>query len=185
MSAKVRSKKLIPVALAAATMAGAVVLGSFTPAGAASKVESHCVIRVIGKKASGEFETSEPRCYAKFSDAMANSGVPGAKTLRAGATSREVQAVNGASTSSFFIGVHYDGAGLSGSSMSVTGDDCSGGWLNTASNWSNRISSTSNGCYRIRHFDGAYLTGGWADTTGSGGNVWIDNATESIQYLAG
>lgn len=42
----------------------------------------------------------------------------------------------------FIIGVHYEDHDLQGSSFSVQGDDCSGGWLNVSSNWNDRVSST-------------------------------------------
>jgi hypothetical protein len=175
------SRKLLFVALALAS------LTSFVPSASAAtgKFESHCVVRVTGQKESGELITDEPKCYARFSDAMRATGVEGATTLRAGASSREIQAVNSASTSSYVLATHYDGAGFTGSSTSTVGNDCLGGWLNTSASWSNRISSTSNGlCNRTRHYDYPNLGGGSEDVYGSGGNLWAyNNATESIQYL--
>jgi hypothetical protein len=38
------------------------------------------------------------------------------------------------------------------------GDDCLGGYINLSSTWDYRISSTMNGCYRIRHYDGSDKT---------------------------
>jgi hypothetical protein len=85
--------------------------------------------------------------------------------------------------STFTLATHYDGAGFSGASTSVVGSDCNGGWLNTSSTWDNRISSTKNGCPRVRHFDGDNLTGSSESTTGGGGNLGaLNNRTNSIQY---
>lgn len=175
------SKKLLAAALAVAALAGLTSAAS----AAAAKVESHCVVRVVGQRASGELITEEPRCYARFADAMRATGVPGATTLRAGASSTQIQGVNATTSSTYILATHYDGAGWNGNSTSTVGGDCLGGWLNTSSYWSNRISSTQNGwCYRVRHHDYANLGGGYEETYGGGGSLWgYNNDAESIQYL--
>jgi hypothetical protein len=82
------------------------------------------------------------------------------------------------------IGVHYDGASLTGSSLTVMGADCTGGWLNAPAGWSNRISSTAHGCPRIRHYDGYWLVSPEETTLWPGGNLLaLNNRTSSIQYL--
>jgi hypothetical protein len=82
------------------------------------------------------------------------------------------------------IGVHWDGPGLTGSSFTVIGSSCSGGWLNLNALWTNRVSSTQNYCPVIRHYDGYGLTGSHEDTYAPGGNLgFMNNATNSIQYL--
>ena len=139
-------------------------------------------MRVIGKKSSGELVTSAPECRGTYSGALAAVGVAGADTLQAGATSEELQTF---ATTSSTIGTHYDGFGLTGSSFSVVGSDCSGGWLNLSSTWDNRVSSTANGCPRIRHWDGDNISGAWQETYGGGGNLsTLNNKANSIQYLS-
>ena len=173
--------------LAAVALAGAasslLVLVPLSPAAAAGGRGRHCVADVVDQKASGELVLSEARCHDTFASAMADTGVAGADGLAEGAASADLQAVAAAS-SDFIIGTHYDGAGLTGASFSVVGSDCGGGWLNLSSTWDNRVSSTANGCYRIRHFDGDNLTGASEDILGGGGNLWaLNNRTNSIQYL--
>ena len=87
--------------------------------------------------------------------------------------------------SDFIIGIHYDGLNWTGSTMTVVGSNCSGGWLNVSDAWNNRIRSTQNGCYRIRHFDGYNLTGSFEATFSPGANLtFMDRNTSSIQYLS-
>lgn len=144
-----------------------------SPAAAGPAPERHCVVEVTGQKADGELVTTTPRCYATYEEVRQST--QGSNS--AGTTSAQA-------ASSFILATHYDGASWTGSSTSVTGSDCLGGWLNTSSTWTNRISSTRNGCYRVRHFDGANLTGASEDTVGSGGNLWsLNDRTSSIQYL--
>ncbi len=49
------------------------------------------------------------------------------------------------------LGVHFDGTNGTGSSISVSGGGCTGGHWNTGGSWANRISSSWNGCYKLRH----------------------------------
>lgn len=148
--------------------------------------ESHCVIEVIDQKASGELVTSKLRCYPSFAQAMADASQD---RLRLPADTRGdivftdpgVAAV----VASFTLGVHYDGFGGSGSSVAVVGDSCSGGWWNTGSGWANRISSTYNGCQRLRHYDYPDKGGIWEDTFGAGtiDNLsTVNNMSESVSY---
>jgi hypothetical protein len=141
------------------------------------------VVTVVGQSATGELVTSQPRCFATFADAMSwagvdtegladpsPSGLAAAGRLQMGVTS--------------IIGIHYDGYNWTGASMTVSGTNCGGGWLNVSPAWNDRISSTANGCPRVRHFRDANLSGAWQDTLGSGGNLSVlDNSTTSIQYL--
>jgi hypothetical protein len=148
-------------------------------AGAATaRTEEHCVVRVIDQKSSGEMILSEPACYESFDAAMVSEGV-GAWGDGAAA----LAAIEG--TATFTIGIHYDGADYSGSSTSVVGSDCAGGWLNVSMTWDNRISSTRNGCPRIRHYTGTNLSGIFETTYSPGGNLAVvNNQTSSIQYLS-
>jgi hypothetical protein len=131
--------------------------------------ESHCVVEVIGQRLTGEFLLGPQRCFNHRWEAAA-------------ATSQGV-----VSFSSFVLGVHYDGANGTGSSISVMGSSCTGGWWNTGATWANRISSSYNGCGRLRHYDGPNKTGAWEDTTGVGttDNLGVmNNRTESVAYLS-
>ena len=125
--------------------------------------EEHCAVRVIGTAPSGELRTTAPTCSA----------------TRAGAVRR-----SGATASDFTIGVHFDGPGYTGSSFTVVGADCTGGWLNINAVWTDRVSSTMHGCPQIRHFDGYNLTGTVETTFYPGANLGtLNNRTNSIQYL--
>ena len=138
----------------------------------------HCVVDVTAVASDGAFEVSAPTCYSELAAAMEEVG------LGTGIdTSLEVvAAVTLASTT---IGVHYDGANFTGSSLTISGSNCLGGYLNLAATWDNRISSTiSNFCGRIRHWTGYNTTGSFQDTVPSGNlSSPVNNAASSIQYL--
>jgi hypothetical protein len=140
--------------------------GGSEPVAGAPK-EEHCVVRVIGKAANGELRTTEPVC----------------STTRAGARQRADREL-GVLDSDWAIGIHFDGPAYTGSSFTVVGADCTGGWLNLNSSWINRVSSTMHGCPRIRHFDGYNLVTPAETTLAPGGNLLTNNnKTNSIQYL--
>lgn len=123
-------------------------------------VEKHCIVHVIDRAASGRLRTTEPVCSASRAEAGARAA------------------------SSEMIGVHFEGAGYTGSSFTVVGDDCTGGWLDLNAAWINRVSSTLHGCPRIRHFNGYGLTGTNQTTMAPGANLGaLNNLTNSIQYL--
>lgn len=67
------------------------------------------------------------------------------------------------------------------------GAGCTGGYWNTGLAWANRISSSWNGCYRLRHYDGPNKSGASGDTVGAGSThnvpAAINNKTESVAYL--
>lgn len=151
---------------------------SATPVGAAKL--QHCVVTVTSVAASGEMTTTQPTCFDRFDEAMTFAGLPPALASK---TPAQIAASPQALTT-FTIGTHYDGAGYTGSSITVSGADCNGGWLNLAAAWANRISSTANGCGRIRHYNSNNLTGANESTYAPGNNLTIlDNQTNSIQYL--
>jgi hypothetical protein len=151
---------------AAAALAGAAGTGVLVApaAGAAKAAEEHCVVQVVGQDpTTGELQLSEPAC---------------------GPTRGAAVQASGAAPADFAIGVHFDGPGYTGSSLTVVGADCTGGWLNVPAAWNNRISSTLNGCPRIRHFDGSNLVPPEQTTLAPGGNLLsLNNKTSSIQYL--
>lgn len=169
-------RKTSAFAAAAAIILAIITDGAPASARAAEQPQEHCVIHVVDRTPDGELLVSEPACYATFGEAMRAEGVDAW-----GADAARVDAVTAAT---FTIGTHFDGANFTGSSMSVVGSDCAGGWLNVSASWNNRISSTMNGCPRIRHYSGYNLTGSTQDTYSPGGNLTVlDNQTSSIRYL--
>jgi hypothetical protein len=154
---------------------------------AAASPEVHCLAEVIQQTPDGEFITDAPRCYPTFAEAMLDAS-EGRLTLSANVPGSIVftDQQMAATVSSFTLGIHYDGTNGTGSSVSVLGSSCSGGYWNTGTSWANRISSSYNGCYRLRHYDFPNKGGSFADTTGAGAvhNLpsSMDNKTESVAY---
>jgi hypothetical protein len=157
----VRSKSLLLAVLTLGTV--------LTIAPSAHAAEQHCAARVVDQKASGELVLSPMVCRASRDAALTAIG----------------SSSSGFSTqATFIIGTHFDGPSFTGSSFSVEGSDCNGGWLNLSSSWDNRVSSTLNGCPSVKHYDGDNLSGSSKTTTGSGGNLGtMDNKTQSIKYF--
>lgn len=160
---------------------------SAAPAGAAAPDhQTHCVVEVVAQTADGELLTGPADCYPTFAEAMAVAS--GGRLRLLAATPGSVVLTDEAiaeSVSSFTLGIHYDGASGSGSSISVVGSSCAGGYWNTSSSWSNRITSSWNGCARLRHWDGPSKTGSYQDTSGVGTTdnlTTMDNRTESVSY---
>lgn len=148
--------------------------------------ETHCVVDVVGEKTDGEFIMGEPRCYPTFSQAVADAS-QGAIRIPADSKGDILFEDKGlaAALSSFTLGTHYDGYNGSGSSISVVGSSCSGGYWNTGTSWRNRISSSYNGCGRLRHYDNANKGGSSENTYGAGTTdnlSALDNRTESVSY---
>jgi hypothetical protein len=145
---------------------------------------THCVVEVVGVSSSRELVVSQPVCFETFAEAIGYAS-GGSVTVSAGSESFTNPEV-GALLSTFTLGIHFDGYNGAGSSITVVGDSCIGGYWNTGAAWANRISSSYNGCYRVRHHDLANKGGSYGDTLGAGSthNVpwWIDNRTESVSY---
>lgn len=142
--------------------------------------EEHCVVFVEGQARSGEFLLSEVTCFQDQSSALSFAGTGPALDTAAEARSASGQVA----AMSMTIGIHYDGANLSGSSITVSGANCGGGYLNLSAAWENRISSTLGGCPRVRHWTGANKTGSFQDTLPNGNLVApVNNAASSIQYM--
>jgi hypothetical protein len=149
--------------------------------------ESHCVRVVVGQKADGELILSEARCYGSF--ALAALDVSGGEVLLdPDATGGDLfdGGAEGSSLASFTLGIHFDGYNGSGSSISIVGTGCSGGWWNTGGTWANRISSSKNGCYRLTHYDHSNMGGDSQSTVGGGVthnlSSFMNNKTESVSY---
>jgi hypothetical protein len=154
----------------------------FAHPAAAKPAVTHCVVTVEGAKPSGELVTSAPRCFATIGEALRSAGLP---VVGSGDTPRQMAASGQMATASdYTIGIHYDGFGYTGSSFSVVGSGCIGGYLNMSSAWNNRVSSTWNGCPKIRHWAGVNMTSISESVYSPGGNLTtLNNETSSIQYL--
>jgi hypothetical protein len=137
----------------------AITLCALVPtAGAASpRADQHCVLQVTGKDVkTGELRTGPLQCQVG-----AASQIMSLQTIAA---------------------VHYTGSNFTGSTLSIVGDSCSGGWLNMPNGWQNVISSTSSSCYTV-HWDLYYLVGDSFATLNPGGNLGpLDNRTNSASY---
>jgi hypothetical protein len=166
------TEELVPssrlLVLAAAAGIGVVALSA--PATAAPP-EQHCVVDVVGQEPDGQLVLSEERCYRSFDQAQADAAVP------PGGDS--VMALSGGT-----LGVHYDGSNFTGSSITVSGTSCSGGYTNLTTTWRNRVSSTMNGCPVVRFFDGINLTGASETMLASGNLIYMNNKSDSIQYTS-
>lgn len=136
--------------------------------------ETHCVVFVVDQKDDGELIVSEPECFADeaAADVRALEG-------------RESSSALSSAVSSFVLGKHFDGFNGSGSSISVVGSSCTGGYWNTGSAWANRISSSYNGCYRLKHWELPNKTGASENTYGVGttNNLGsLNNRVQSVSY---
>ena len=156
------------------------------PAAASAKgkpppAESHCVVYVVGQAEDGKLTTSNPDCYGtKAEAATAASG-----GLVAEHSGLDSFAMAG---STFTLGRHYDGYNGTGSSITVVGSSCTGGYWNTPSWFDNRITSSYNGCGRLRHYDKPGKRGSSTNTYGAGTTdnlaAWMNNRTESVAYYS-
>lgn len=177
-----RRRTFTAVGIAAATATGV-----FVPASAGADEttnESHCVITIEGVQSTGEYITSDPVCFGTLAEALASAGAAVDPSARINAS--DVQSQNLAATAaSGVIALHYDGFNRTSSSITISGSDCSGGYLNLSSDWTNRISSTLNFCPVVRFFDGFDKSGGseatYAATINLGG---LNNAANSVQYAS-
>lgn len=161
-------------------MTSTAVAAVVSPVGAqeeSSPGAEHCVTFVIGQEESGEYDLTTPTCFSETEDAMSYVGLgEGLNTLAEVESAVSIQST---------IAIHYDGAGFTGSSLSVSGTTCGGGYANMSATWNDRVSSTLSGtCGRIRHFTGANKTGTYQDTLPNGNLLSpVNNAASSIQYL--
>ncbi len=147
---------------------------------------SHCVVMVVGEKPGGELVVSDPDCYPTFSEAMsaASEGTMDLAADTKGSVVFEDGAV-AAAVASFTLGIHFDGYSGSGSSLTVAGSSCTGGYWNTPSYFDNVISSTYNGCPTLKHYDKAYASVYLQSTYGVGTTDNLgtaNNRVESVSY---
>jgi hypothetical protein len=163
------------------------ILLALVPAAAHGESEEHCVVVVVDQAASGELITTKPECFDTYSAAVSFASA-GAVALPMATKASITLFDEGIASilSTFTLGTHYDGLNGTGSSISVVGSSCSGGYWNTPSSWDNRISSTWNGCNRLVHYDYPNRGGSSASTWGVGDldNVpsSMNNKAESVSY---
>ncbi|HEX6299383.1 MAG TPA: hypothetical protein VF148_02830 [Acidimicrobiia bacterium] len=176
------SRIRVNVVLAVVSM----VLLAGLPAGAAVfDTESHCVVQVEGQTRSGELILADSVCFSSFQEAMVVASEGSISIEEAPSGEELFSNPEAGALLSFTLGTHFDGLNGSGSSISIVGSSCTGGYWNTGATWANRISSSWNGCYRLRHHDGPNKTGTYADTVGSGTRNLpssMNNKAESVSY---
>jgi hypothetical protein len=173
------------VLVAAALTTGAISIG--TPvASAGSSVkeapEEHCVVHVLGQEENGRYITDEPTCYPTLAEALADAAgfTPAFLARELGVAGLpDVVALSGKK-----LATHFDGAAQTGSSITVSGVECDGGYVNLSSSWINRISSAINGCPNVNYYDGYDKTGTYEFTPGLGNHdvVVLNNAANSVGY---
>ncbi len=155
------------------------------PARAAS--EFHCVVTTVGQQDDGELITTDVKCFDTFAAAMVSAS-KGSLQLLADTPGSVLFTDSDVSllASTFTLGIHFDGYSGTGSSITVVGSSCTGGYWNTPSWFDNRISSSYNGCARLKHYDRANRSGYLTATTGAGTTdnlpYWANNRTESVSY---
>lgn len=138
----------------------------------------HCVVEVVSQRPDGQLIMSQPTCFRTFGEASAH-----AQALEASGASGTSSLITPSST--FTLGIHYDGFNGTGSSITVVGSSCTGGWWNTTTVWDNRISSSYNGCYRLTHHDLPNKGGSSQSTVGAGAThnlSTMSDRAESVSY---
>lgn len=158
MFAKLLSRWAAAVAAVSLVAAMAVLAQPASASDIANENERHCSVTVTGKRPSGELITTKPVCSS-----VRPSEAPAAFTVAS------------------VVAVHYSLAGFGGSTFTVNGTGCTGGYLNLPSTWVDVISSTWSNC-TVTHFDFFYLTGSSETTYGSGNLTMLDNKTNSARY---
>jgi hypothetical protein len=118
----------------------------------AAAEDVHCTITITGQKRNGQYTTSPVDC----------SG--------------------GGFTILSTIAVHYVDANFGGSSLTVMGGACNGGWLDLPAAWDNVVSSTWSIC-TTTHYDGDNLNGSSETLFAFGGNLSsLNDRAESVRY---
>lgn len=164
---------LLPVALVFVQM-------SAVQAADGPVAESHCVVFVVDQLDDGQLVTSEPVCFIAERMAVWWAASDPDNLLDS------VDASGGGLVApTFTLGQHFDGFNGTGSSISVVGGSCTGGWWNTPPSWDNRISSSYNGCARLQHWDLPSKLGASESTYGAGTTdnlSLLNNKAESVSY---
>lgn len=177
----VRSRLLVATAIATA-LTVAVPATAVAGTGDKAKKERHCVLYVVDKTEADELKMSDPACFPTADEAasMASRAIFKPQTA-------DIEGMD-FGYASFIIGIHYNGTNGNGSSITVVGSSCTGGWWNTPGWFDNKESSVFNGCYRLRHYDKPNKKGTGANTYGAAtiDNIpsYMNNRTESVAYLS-
>ncbi len=169
------------------------VLAAVAPASADREAQStsageHCVAAVTSQRSDGELVLGRETCYSTFAEAMQDV------TAGTVAVPKDLDVTDAMGdpflvqlAARFTLGIHYDGYYGTGSSITIVGSSCTGGYWNASSWWKNRINSSYNGCYHLRHYDNPSKSGASFNTYG-GGQIdnlsWFANRTESVAYYA-
>lgn len=142
--------------------------------------EEHCLVEIVGVNDGGRFETDEPVCYPTLAEVLVELGeVPSFRSR----STVDVDAVVAAASTT--LGVHWDGSNRTGSSITISGGTCGGGYVNLSSSWTNRISSTLNSCPSVVFWDGFDKTGSNESTNSASTNLGaLNNASNSIGYAS-
>ena len=174
--------------LAAALLTAASVVSTPVSAVAGEPTQDgrHCVLVVIGQHDSGELIMADAECFGTFAEAVTAASGGTVKAPVSATPESFLAGGGGVLMSTFTLGIHYDGYSGSGTSYTVVGSSCTGGYWNTPSSFDNKTSSSYGGCYKLRHYDNANRGGASLSTYGSGSthNLYsFNNRTESVQYL--
>lgn len=149
------------------------------PAPADAGPAEHCVVEVTGQEADGRYLTTSPRCYGSYRSMLESIDVrPRSDSEDATVLGAEAVAM------STPLATHYENFNGLGSSLTIYGIGCTGGYANLDVAWRNRISSTYGYCGTIRHYD-LLNKGGISEPTSWGlANLLLglNNKTESVQY---
>ena len=165
------------LSLATACLVAAITMVVAAPS---AQSDQHCVAHVEDVLDDGEMVLSEPMCVTgdvRDRAALIEGQLGSDAQLAASGLGGSVR------LSGSILGTHYDGV-YSGSSLTVTGSNCNGGYVNLSSYWDNRVSSTINGiCHRIKHHDYSNKGGSYQSTWGWGGTLsYMNNRANSISY---
>lgn len=141
------------------------------------RIERHCVVHTTGLEADGRLITGAQDCFETFSEAMFALSEGSIRLPYETPVTVLESAPSAMAASSFTLGIHYDYFNGGGSSISVVGSSCVGGWWNTPSWFDNRESSSYNGCNRLKHWD-------YANKRGSYQSTWTVGQTDNLTYMS-
>lgn len=137
--------------------------------------ELHCAVAVIGHSQSGQLVTSRMVC--RRSAAMAIEDVQQRQSMMRDGVVWP--------TASRVLASHYSGKNGTGSSISIIGTRCSGGYWNATGGWRDTIESTRHSqCSRVRHYASYGRAGTYEMSVGPGivNLVSMANRVESVSY---
>ncbi len=175
---------IVTAALAVATVVPAASAAAVSqPAGA----QQHCVVDVVGEADDGELIMGTERCFETFTEATSYAS-GGKVLLPADMGPSEFASSSVAAVSSYTIGIHYTARYGTGSSLTVAGSSCTGGWWNPPAWMATQMSSSFNGCPWLKHYTGTNGTGSYASTYGVGTTDNLSSTVEdnvwSVKYLS-